>query len=51
VGLSYSIQFHVIMQFRKLTQFLFYSLNTLNGDLGTYIEDKFKKNNYVPKDF
>ena len=43
MGLSHSIQFHVILQFRKLTEFLWYSLKTLNGVLGTGIEDKYKK--------
>jgi len=49
---THSIQFLVIMQFRKLTQFLRYSLNALNGVPDACIEDKCKKKiYYVPKDF
>ena len=40
MSVSHSVQFHVVMHFRKLTQFLWYSLNTLNRFLGTCIEDK-----------
>ena len=45
---SHSTQFLVIMQFRKLTHFLWYSLNTLNGVLVACIEEKCQKIYYVP---
>ena len=48
---SHSTQFLVIMQFRKLTHFLWYSLNTLNGVLVACIEKKCQKIYYVRKGF